>query len=112
MAAGNSNCHDLAKTVDDIEATVEIRPGFVNDTYFLIMKGRKPHANTSVELKPVTYVRQPEYWQIDVMECSEGDILLPAIMPYAIDEEVSQVMGTKGLELHWANGEVQKIDKP
>jgi hypothetical protein len=108
----HNRCAPLARTVDDVQVRTDLRPGFVNDTYFLIMEGRKPHLNTWVDLKPVRYPRRPRYWRIDVVECRSGDIVLPAIGPYMITSEVSETMGTRGIELHWADGEVQRIDKP
>jgi hypothetical protein len=106
-----SKCKELARNVDGLEASAQVRPGFIKETYFLFLAGKKPHANTWVEIKPVVYVKQPEYWRIDVMECHSGDILLPTVMPYLFDQEITSTMGTKGIELHWAGGEVQKIDK-
>ncbi|MGK7895492.1 MAG: hypothetical protein AB4372_18220 [Xenococcus sp. (in: cyanobacteria)] len=40
----------------------EVRPGIVNGTYILIVKGVKPYLNMKVDLVPLVYVRQPEYW--------------------------------------------------
>ena len=106
------NCRDLAHKVDGTTADAQVRPGFLNNTFFLILHGKKPNLNTWVEISPVRYPKQPEYWRIDVKECYSGNILLPTISGYAFHEEISQAMGTKGIELHWANGETQIIDKP
>ena len=105
-------CSKLERTVDGTRATATIRPGFLNDTFFLLLDGKKPHGNTWVELKPVVYVQQPDYWQIDVLECRNAVVATPVISPYGLaPQEISQFMGKKGVELHWANGEILRLEK-
>jgi len=105
-------CSKLERTVDGTRATAMIRPGFLDDTFFLLLDGKKPHGNTWVELKPVTYVQQPEYWQIDVVECRNAVVATAVISPYGFDpQEISKFMGKKGVELHWANGEILRLEK-
>ena len=51
---------------------VEVRPGVVPRTFILIVSGTKPYANMTVDLRPLTYVQQPEYWGIEVVGCLPG----------------------------------------
>lgn len=103
-------CEGLARTVDGVKAMVQVRPGFVNGTYFLSMQGRKPNANTWVAIKPHVYKKQPTYWRIVVQECSSGGVSLPAVTPYRVSEEITKTIGTKGIEVYWSNGEKQRFD--
>ena len=34
----------------------QVRPGFLPDTYVLIVTGRKPYANMQVDLRPLIYL--------------------------------------------------------
>ena len=52
----------------------EVRPGIVSGTYILIVNGIKPYLNMQVNLVPLVYVRQPEYWGIEVTGCLPGGI--------------------------------------
>lgn len=106
---GEKVCTPLPKTVDGATATAVLD---VKRKVLLHLIGSKPHANTTVELRPVTYIRQPEYWQIDVVECSEGGITLPAIDKYKVTTDITGSLGTKGVVLSFANGESIKIDVP
>lgn len=76
----------------------EVRPGFVNNTFFLFVSGTKPYINMTVRLVPVVYVRQPEYWQIDVVGILPN-IGLPMLGPYAAHLDLTNVLGTKGIEV-------------
>lgn len=40
--------------------------------FLLRVGGTKPCANMRVDLSPLAYIRQPEYWGIEVGEGSEG----------------------------------------
>jgi hypothetical protein len=108
---GPQKCSPLARRVDGVEARVAMRPGPVAGSYVLTLTGKKPHQNTTVELKPVTYIRAPEYWLIDVQECREGDILLPAVSPYRTEKTLT-AMGSRGIELRFANGEIVRLPRP
>ena len=107
---GKSTCSPLARTVDGTKAEAKVIPGFVSNTYFLELLGKKPHANTWVAIKPAVYPRKPEYWRIDIHECHTGSILLPTVAPYRLFEEITRMIGTEGIELYWANGEMQRIE--
>jgi hypothetical protein len=49
--------------------TVKVVPGIVNGTWFLIVSGNKPYVTMRVDLSPRVYIRQPEYWGIEVVGC-------------------------------------------
>lgn len=53
-----------------------IVPGIVKRTWILMVSGNKPCFNMTVRLSPLIYVRQPEYWGIEVVGISAG--VLPA----------------------------------
>ncbi|MFO1110324.1 MAG: hypothetical protein U1E61_14145 [Bradyrhizobium sp.] len=88
----------------------EVRPGFITNTYILIVSGAKPWLTMKVELHPLIYVRQPEYWGIEVVGCLSG-IGLPAMTPYHVSMDISHVRGTKGIEVIGAHSRKQ-IDIP
>jgi hypothetical protein len=75
----------------------EIRPGTVSGTLVLIVNGTKP-ASMRVNLEPLVYVRQPEYWGIEVVGYLP-DIRLPAIVPYSVSIPLEGIQGTKGVEV-------------
>ncbi len=77
----------------------EVRPGIVSGTYFLIVRGTKPYLNMEVNLVPLVYVRQPEYWGIEVTGCLPGEIGLPATEPYTAILSLTGTIGTKGIEV-------------
>ena len=105
-------CTPLAREVDGTIAQADLRPGFVNDTWFLTAAGKKPNLNTIVKLQPRIYVRKPEYWGFDVYDCRRGDIVLPTVAPYTVSVDATQHLGTCGVEVFWAGGESVKIDTP
>ncbi|GAA0909722.1 hypothetical protein [Virgisporangium aurantiacum] len=74
----------------------QIVPGIVNDTYFLIVSGMKPYQNMKVTLLPRTYIRQPEYWEVEVAGAVYG-IPLPVMTPYHEFLPLEGSRGTKGI---------------
>lgn len=84
----------------------EVRPGFVTNTFILIVSGIKPWLTMKVELHPLIYIRQPEYWGIEVVGCITG-IGLPAEAPYHVSMDISHVRGTKGIEVIGAHSRKQ-----
>src|SRR5690349_11091211 len=62
VAEPAESCRLLARTIDGTRAEARVVPGFVNDTYILIVRGKKPYQNMRVVLAPRTYVRVPDYW--------------------------------------------------
>jgi hypothetical protein len=77
----------------------EVRPGFINDTWFLIVSGVAPCANMEVSLVPLVYVSQPEYWGIEVIGTLPSGICLRAVKPYMVTLDISNVLGTRGIEV-------------
>lgn len=77
----------------------EIRPGIVNDTFFLIVSGEAPCLNMEIKLQPLVYVRQPDYWGIEVVGCLPGGICLPALQPYTVFIPLTGIAGKKGIEV-------------
>jgi hypothetical protein len=84
----------------------EVVPGIVNDTWFLIVSGVKPWATMKVELHPLIYIRQPEYWGIEVVGCQSG-VGLPVQAPYHVSLDITHVRGTIGIEVIGATSRKQ-----
>jgi hypothetical protein len=103
-------CRLLARVIDGTKAEAKVVPGIINNTFILIVSGKKPYLNMRVLLAPLTYVRQPEYWGIEVLGCIPG-IGLPAIGAYSEFLPLDGVLGTKGIEVIWADG-TEKIPVP
>ncbi|NRQ40146.1 hypothetical protein HII36_51235 [Nonomuraea sp. NN258] len=80
----------------------EIRPGFLPNTFFLVVRGQKPYLNMKVRLSPLVYIRQPEYWGIEVTGTLPG-VGLPALAPYTESIPLDGILGTKGIEVIGAN---------
>ena len=90
--------------------TAQVVPGFVPKTYFLIVSGKKPWASMKVELVPLIYIAQPDYWGIEVIGCQSG-IGLPVLVPYSTVLEVTHVVGRRGIEVIGATTS-EKIEVP
>ncbi|WP_049571155.1 hypothetical protein [Nonomuraea sp. SBT364] len=73
-------------------------PGSVPGTYVLVVSGSKPYANMAVRLSPLVYIRQPDYWGIEVEGTLPG-IGLPALAPYTVSLPLDGVVGTAGVEV-------------
>jgi hypothetical protein len=84
------------RLIDFEEARVV--PGIVPGTFILVVSGTKPYLNMNVELSPLVYVKQPEYWGIEVVGTLRG-IGLPATAPYSESLPLDGVLGTKGIEV-------------
>lgn len=76
--------------------------GIVPDRYILIVSGMKPYLNMDVILIPRIYIRQPEYWGIEVVGLLHG-IGLPALAPYHVSLPLDGLLGTQGIEVIGAN---------
>ena len=81
----------------------EIRPGFVNDTWILIVSGQAPCLNMKVELTPHIYVSCPEYWAIEVVGTLPSGFCLTAIRPYYETIVLTGITGSKGIEVIGSN---------
>jgi hypothetical protein len=80
----------------------EVHPGFLPGTYILIVSGTKPYVTMQVQLSPLVYVRQPEYWGIEVLGSLPG-MGLPVLAPYSVSLPLGGVIGTIGIEVIGAN---------
>jgi hypothetical protein len=67
--------------------------------FLLRVGGTKPCANMRVDLSPLVYFRQSEYWGIQVIGRLHGGILLPAEVPYEVSLPLSGITGTRGVEV-------------
>jgi hypothetical protein len=77
---------------------VRIVPGIVPDTWFAVVSGTKPWITMDVDLVPLIYIEQPEYWGIEVIGCNSG-IGLPTEAPYSETISLGGIRGTKGVEI-------------
>jgi hypothetical protein len=71
--------------------------------FVLVVSGTKPFLNMDVSLEPLVFVRQPEYWGIEVVGRLPGGIGLPAIAPYSVSIPLAGITGTQGIEVIGAN---------
>ena len=90
--------------------TAKIVPGFLPNTWILIVDGTKPCTNMTVSLSPLIYVQQPDYWGIEVIGTVPG-FCLPATAPYSVSLPLNGIIGKKGIEVIGARKR-QKIDVP
>ncbi len=79
--------------------TAEVRPGFVPNTFFLIVSGTVPCANMRVELVPLVYIQRPDYWEIEVVGCLPGPICLPQVRKYTETIPLDGILGKAGIEV-------------
>lgn len=79
--------------------------------FVLSVTGTKPYSNMEVELIPLVFVRQPEYWGIEVVGRLRGGIGLPVLAPYAVSLPLTGITGTEGVEVIGANRS-EKIKVP
>jgi hypothetical protein len=77
---------------------------------YLVVSGYKPTSNMEVKLSPLVYVRQPEYWEIEVQGCQRG-LGLPVLTPYTVALRLDGTIGTRGIEVVGATRS-QRIDIP
>lgn len=77
----------------------EVRPGIVNDTFFLSVSGNAPCSNMEVRLDPHVYIDCPEYWEIEVTGELNGARCMQAITPYNLTIPLAGMTGRMGIEL-------------
>jgi hypothetical protein len=88
-----------------------IRQGIVPKKYILIVSGTKPYVNMEVSLKPLVYIKRPEYWGIEVSGSLNG-IGLPTLTPYTVTIPLDSITGTKGIEIIGATHSEKKEIPP
>ena len=106
MAPAPMNCRLV--TFDEIS----VNAGIVPNTWFLTVNGSVACANISVRLTPYVYVKQPDYWQIEVTGCMEGGICLPVVKPYSVTISLGNILGKKGIEVIGSNNTVRRDVPP
>ena len=80
--------------------------------FVLGVTGTKPFLDMEVELVPLVFTRQPEYWGIEVVgRLRGGGELGAAVEPYAVSIPLSGITGTKGVEVIGATRS-EKIEVP
>jgi hypothetical protein len=89
----------------------KVVPGFIPETWILIVSGTKPCLNMEVKLIPRIYIKRPDYWGIEVTGVLSGGICLTATAPYTASLPLDGVIGTKGIEVIGSNRQ-EKIDVP
>jgi hypothetical protein len=77
---------------------VQVIPGTILRTYFLIVKGTKPWVTMEVGLHPLPYATRPDYTAIEVVGCQNG-IGLPQAGPYSAVIEFTHLIGVRGIEV-------------
>jgi hypothetical protein len=96
--------------IDFEKATVTPKPSpATSPRYELTVTGKTPSMSQRVKLVPVTYIRQPEYWAIQVSACHVGDVLLPAEGRFSATLDLTGSLGTQGIEVV-GKTRSQKID--
>ena len=81
---------------------VQVIPGTILRTYFLIVSGSKPWVTMDVGLHPLPYATRPDYTGIEVVGCQNG-IGLPQAGPYSAVIEFTHLIGVRGIEVIGAN---------
>ena len=76
----------------------QVVPGFLPKTWFLIVSGEKPWASMTVQLVPLIYIQQPDYWGIEVVGCQHG-FGIPIVVPYSVVLDISHHIGKAGIEV-------------
>jgi hypothetical protein len=66
--------------------------------YLLTVSGVKRWVNMEVRLVPLVFIRQPDYWGIEVTGRLPG-IGLPALSPYNVSLLLDGFIGTEGIEV-------------
>jgi hypothetical protein len=97
------------RVIDFESAQVFTLPA-VPPRHVLVVRGEKPYFNMQVNLIPLVYIRQPEYWGIEVVGCLP-EVGLPAVAPYVAKLDLNGTIGTHGIEVIGAN-RAKKIDIP
>lgn len=97
------------RVIDFKSARVRTLPT-VPPRHVLVVRGEKPYLNMQVNLVPLVYIRQPEYWGIEVVGCLP-EVGLPAVADYVVKLDLEGTVGTRGIEVIGTNHS-EKIDIP
>lgn len=77
---------------------VQVMPGTILRTYFLIVKGTKPWVTMDVGLHPLPYATRPDFTVIELVGCQNG-IGLPQAAPFSAAIEITHLIGVRGIEV-------------
>lgn len=66
--------------------------------HFLLVTGTKPFANMRVQLVPRVYIRQPDFWGIEVTGSLPG-VGVPGDTPYSVEIELLGISPRIGIEI-------------
>lgn len=95
----------LPRSINDVKGQVYL---ILGESNYLAVSGYKPYINMDVELIPLTYVRRPEFWEIEVVCAVRSGILLPAVAPFSTGLlSLTEITGSKGIEIVWADEKMQ-----
>jgi peptidoglycan hydrolase-like protein with peptidoglycan-binding domain len=78
----------------------------------LVVSGEKPSPVMEVQLIPMIYIQQPEYWAIEVIGVYPSGPVpsqLPTSVPYTVELDLAGITGTVGVEVTGLN-RVERID--
>lgn len=75
----------------------------------LFVHGEKPYEAMTVTLQPLFYVRQPEYWGIEIVGCLPSGAFPDVTGSYVVILPLVGVTGTRGIEIIGATGS-KRID--
>lgn len=82
----------------DFESAVVVTLESFPPQYIVTVTGTKPYMNMQVDLIPLQYIRQPEYWGIEAVGCLNG-VGLPVMTPFTISLRLGGIVGTQGIEV-------------
>ena len=72
----------------------------VGDAIHLRVSGEQPHEGMTLEVRPVVYLMQPDYWQMALVACvPEGTPLSGPATQFVSEINVSGWVGRKGIDL-------------
>jgi len=84
------------------------------DRILLKVSGQAPHAGMTVEVHPVLYVAQPDYWLMSLVACALADAKLSGDpVPFNAEINLAGSVGRKGIELSGKpGGKSKRLDLP
>ena len=97
--------------VIDFESAQVLTPPTGPAQHVLVVRGKKPYSNMEVTLTPLVYIRQPEYWGIEVVGCPLPEVGLPVVTDYAVKLDLDGTIGTRGIDVIGATHS-EEIDIP
>jgi hypothetical protein len=80
------------------------------DQYFsyLVVSGLSAYANIRVELMPLVYITQPDYWEVELVG-SVVNFALPAVTPFEVRLPLERSYGSEGIRVVGAYGQATEL---